>query len=128
MRRRDLALLIGGAALAWPVAARAEEGALPVVGYLGSIPVDTVAANTIRKGLAEEGVVEGRDVTIEYRVADTYGRLPAVAAELVAARVAVIIVSGSAAAAVAAKNATSTIPIVFVSGIDPVKLGLVSSL
>jgi putative tryptophan/tyrosine transport system substrate-binding protein len=130
MRRREIITMLGSAA-AWPVAAYGQPAAMPVVGLLdpGSADgrVDAVAA--LRKGLAEAGFVEGQNVALEFRWADgDYERLPALAADLVRRRVNVIVAPGASAAAVAARDATPTIPIVFAVGTDPVKFGLVASL
>src|SRR5262245_66645994 len=123
MRRREFITLLGGAAAGWPLAARAQQTAVPVIGYLYGGTEQSGNILEFRKGLGELGFVEGRNVTIEYRFANNdVNRLQAMATELVRRQVTVIAAPSSTPAALAAKAATTTIPVVFAGAPDPVKI------
>jgi len=129
MRRRDFLTLLGGATATWPLAARAQQGTRPVIGYLAGGSRESTNVVPFLKGLAETGLIEGRDFVLEFRGAeDQYERLPELAADLVRRQVAVLVSVGTIQTTLAAKNATSTLPIVFSVGVDPVQQGLVASL
>src|SRR6516225_6199121 len=132
MRRRDFIKVVAGSAMTWPLVARAQQPSMPVVGVLSPEWPNAVTADRLRafrEGLNDTGYVEGRNVMIEYRWAEGRNdRLPALAVELVRLPVNVIVCAGSTQASIAAKAATTTIPIVFATGGDPVRLGLVASL
>jgi len=128
MRRRDVIGLVGGAAT-WPLVARAQQSATPVIGYIGIAPPDAIRSAAFLQGLKDQGLTNGQNVIVDYQWAGGRNdRLPLLAADLVARKVNVIATPGNTAASLAAKAATSTIPIIFGVAADPVKLSLVSNL
>ena len=131
MRRRDVIAMLGGAAIAWPLAARAQKSTIPVIGLLagGSFEPGTPYDAAFHQGLNQTGYVEGKNVATEFRSTERHDdRLPGMAADLVSRHVAVLVATGTSVVALAAKAATSTIPIVFITGGDPVEGGIVASL
>jgi len=131
MRRREFIALLGGAVSSWPLAVRAREPPLPLIGFLSSASAElyTIRLRAFHNGLKDQGYVVGQNVAIEYRWAEGQNnRLPVLAAELVHRQVDVIAAAGGTPSAVAAKAATATIPIVFAVGVDPIRIGLVASL
>src|SRR5215469_7942002 len=131
MRRRDFIALVGSSVAGWPLAAREQQGTMSLIGFLhaGSFSMNVEQMNGVRKGLAETGYVVGQNLAIEYRTAEgRYDRLPALVTDLLQQHVAVLVAGGSNAPAQAAKAATANTPIVFVTGSDPIRAGLVASL
>jgi putative ABC transport system substrate-binding protein len=130
MRRREFITLLGGAAAVWPLGARAQQPAMPVIGFLSSLS-QFESSNLVtgfHRGLAESGFVEAQNIVIDYRWADgRYDRLPAMAADLISRRVVLLVSTGGQPTLVAAKAATTTIPIVFATGVDPVESGIIAS-
>src|SRR5262245_54162079 len=129
-KRREVITLLGGAAAAWPLTARAQESAIPVIGFIRNTTRDDSAdlLKAMHEGLRQTGYVEGRNVAVEYRFADNQlDRLPMMAADLVRRQVAVIVAGGDASS-FAAKAATTTIPVIFSTGFDPIEIGLATSL
>src|SRR5262245_52767737 len=129
MKRREFITLLGGATAAWPLAARAQQPAMPVVGFLGTSTSNNPTQIGFLRGLGEAGFFEGRNVAIEYRFTEgRYERLPALVAELIERNVSVLFAAGGVQAALAAKPASAKVPVVFANGSDPLRFGLVESL